>query len=316
MLGAITGDIVGSVYEWNNIKHKNFEPLFSPKAFFTDDSVLTVALMDGILNNEHYDDMLRLYYQEYPHAGYGHLFHEWCKYGDRQGYNSWGNGSAMRTSAVGYAYNTLEEVLEKAKHYASFTHNHPEGIKGAQATSACIFMARKGESKEQIRSYITKQFDYDLNRTVDDIRPEYVFNESCQGTVPEAIVAFLDSTDFEDAIRCAVSLGGDSDTLTCITGGIAEAFYGELPQEIANQSMSLLSPSMALVVKRFYERYRPCSAINNAYDYAVEAGCMPSADSTKQDYQQAQDEFWKATVQHVNKKGMLDSVLDKLRIRS
>lgn len=316
MLGAITGDIVGSVYEWNNIKHKNFEPLFSPRAFFTDDTVLTVALMDSILNNENYGDMLRRYYQEHPHAGYGHLFHEWCKYGDRQGYNSWGNGSAMRTSAVGYAFNTIEEVLEKAKHYASFTHNHPEGIKGAQATSACIFMARKGASKEEIRAYITKQFDYDLARTIDDIRPDYVFNESCQGTVPEAIVAFLDSTDFEDAVRCAISLGGDSDTLTCITGGIAEAFYGELPQEIANQSMSLLSPEMAVVVKRFYERYQPSKVVNKAYDYSLEAEHVPNNSGVKKDYQNAQDEFWKATVQYVNKKGMLDSVLDKLRLRS
>ena len=269
MLGSITGDVVGSVYEWNNIKHKDFEPLFSPTAFFTDDSILTVALMDAINRNASYDGVMRWYHTQYPTAGYGDMFYNWCKYDTNVAYNSWGNGSAMRTSAVGYAYDTIEEVLEKAKHFASFTHNHPEGIKGAQATSACIFMARKGATKEEIRTYITNQFGYDLNRTIDDIRPAYEFNESCQGTVPEAIVAFLDSTDFEDAIRCAISLGGDSDTLTCITGGIAEAFYGDIPQEIANQAMHALTPQMRNVVVKFYDKYRPSETIVTAHKLAT-----------------------------------------------
>ena len=268
MLGAITGDVVGSIYEWNNIKHKDFNPLFGPSAFFTDDSILTVALMDAIDRSVSYDTVMRWHYTQHPTAGYGHLFHHWCKYDTEQAYNSWGNGSAMRTSAVGYAYNTIEEVLEKAEHFASFTHNHPEGIKGAQATSACIFMARKGATKEAIRTYITKQFGYDLNRTIDDIRPTYEFNESCQGTVPEAIVAFLDSTDFEDAIRCAISLGGDSDTLTCITGGIAEAFYGDIPHSIAIQSMHRLTPQMRDVVVKFYDKYRPSETIRLAHKMA------------------------------------------------
>ena len=268
MLGAITGDVVGSIYEWNNIKHKNFNPLFGLRAFFTDDSILTVALMDAIDRNVSYDTVMRWYCTQHPTAGYGHLFYHWCKYDTEQAYNSWGNGAAMRTSAVGYAYDTIEEVLEKAEHFASFTHNHPEGIKGAQATSACIFMARKGATKEAIRTYITKQFGYDLNRTIDDIRPTYEFNESCQGTVPEAIVAFLDSTDFEDAIRCAISLGGDSDTLTCITGGIAEAFYGDIPHSIAIQSMHRLTPQMRDVVVKFYDKYRPSETIRLAHKMA------------------------------------------------
>jgi ADP-ribosylglycohydrolase len=268
MLGAITGDVVGSVYEWANIKHKNFEPLFGPRAFFTDDTVLTVALMDAIDRGVDYGKTMHWYYTQHPNAGYGHRFHHWCKYESDLSYNSWGNGSAMRTSAVGYAYDTIERVLEKAEYFASFTHDHPEGIKGAQATCACIFMARNGATKEAIRTYVTNQFGYDLNRTIDDIRPDYTFNESCQGTVPEAIVAFLDSTDFEDAIRCAISLGGDSDTLTCITGGIAEAYYGDIPTEIAIHAMQRLTPQMRDVVVKFYDKYRPSETIRQAHKMA------------------------------------------------
>ena len=265
MLGAITGDVVGSVYEWNNIKYKDFEPLFSADALFTDDSVLTVALMDAIYHDRSYADVMREYFVRHPNAGYGDMFHQWCKYDKQEGYNSWGNGSAMRTSAVGFAFDTLEEVLERAEHYAVFTHNHPEGVKGAQATSAAIFMARTGSSKEAIRNYVSAQFGYDLDRTVDGIRPEYEFNESCQGTVPEAIVAFLDSTDFEDAIRNAISLGGDSDTLTCITGGIAEAFYGGVPQHIANQTMHKLMPEMQDVITKFYDKYSPSDVVKKSH---------------------------------------------------
>ena len=295
MLGAITGDVVGSVYEWNNIKHKVFNPLFDPSAFFTDDSVLTVALMDAIDRGVDYGKTMRWYYTQHPTAGYGHLFHHWCKYETKLPYNSWGNGSAMRTSAVGYAYDSIEEVLEKAKYFASFTHNHPEGIKGAQATSACIFMARKGATKEAIRTYITNKFGYDLNHTVDDIRPTYVFNESCQGTVPEAIVAFLDSTDFEDAIRCAISLGGDSDTLTCITGGIAEAFYGDIPYEIAIQAMHRLTPQMRDVVYKFYDKYRPSETIILAHKMA---GQFVSANPIEKDdeFQEKQKVCWTMVV--------------------
>jgi ADP-ribosylglycohydrolase len=323
MLGAITGDVVGSVYEWANIKHKNFEPLFSPRAFFTDDTVLTVALMDGILNDKSYDDMLKQYYQEYPHAGYGHLFHEWCKFGDRQGYNSWGNGAAMRTSAVGFAYNTLDEVLEKAEKYSSYTHNHPEGIKGAQATSSTIFLARNGSSKADIKAYISEEFGYDLDRTLDEIRPSYLFNESCQETVPEAIIAFLESTDFEDSIRNAISLGGDSDTLTCITGGIAEAFYGDIPQDIANESMSRLTPDLRDVVYQFYQTHRPSKTVDKAYEFSIKQieqlnmrnTSKQAYQESKGDFQKNQDAFWQATIEHSNKKGLLGSLLSKMKSR-
>ena len=310
MLGAITGDVVGSVYEWNNIKHKDFNPLFSSTAFFTDDSVLTVALMDAIDRSVSYDTVMRWYYAQHPTAGYGHLFHHWCKYETELPYNSWGNGSAMRTSAVGYAYDTIEEVLEKAKHFASFTHNHPEGIKGAQATSACIFMARKGATKEAIRTYITNQFGYDLNRTIDDIRPTYEFNESCQGTVPEAIVAFLDSTDFEDAIRCAISLGGDSDTLTCITGGIAEAFYGDIPYEIAIQAMHRLTPQMRDVVYKFYDKYRPSETVSLAHKMASQ---FVSAKPIEKDdeFQEKQRVCWTMALRESNNATTPKDIEDK-----
>lgn len=319
----MTGDIVGSVYEWANIKHKNFRPLFSARAFFTDDTVLTVALMDSILHDAGYDDMLRQYYLEYPHAGYGHLFHEWCKYGNRQGYNSWGNGAAMRTSAVGFAYGTLDEVLEKAEKYAAYTHNHPEGIKGAQATSSAIFLARTGSSKADIKDYIVQAFGYDLGRTLDEIRPNYTFNESCQGTVPEAIVAFLESNDFEDAIRNAISLGGDSDTLTCITGGIAEAFYGDIPQDIANKSMEKLTPNMRDVVYQFYQAHRPSKTVTKAYEFSakqieqlnVESAGKQAYQAGEDNFQKNQNAFWQAAIEQTNKKGLLDSLLSKVRVK-
>ena len=254
MLGAIAGDIIGSVYEWNNIKSKEFD-LFSPEAFFTDDSVLTVALAEAILNEDDYGQVMKKYYRRYPDAGYGGSFHKWAKSPDPKPYNSWGNGSAMRTSPVGYAFENLDDVLQKAEYYAAFTHNHPEGIKGAQATSASIFLARNGAAKEEIKSYITRQFKYDLTRSIDEIRPDYEFDVSCQGTVPQAITAFLESENYEDAIRNAISLGGDSDTMACITGGIAEAFYRKLPEDIAETAMNILDKNLRKIVARFYEKY-------------------------------------------------------------
>jgi len=314
MLGAITGDVVGSVYEWSNIKHKNFNPLFSPRAFFTDDTVLTVALMDAILHDADYGDMLRDYYNDYPNAGYGGRFHQWAKYDNQEPYNSWGNGSAMRTSAVGFVYDSLEEVLEKAENYSSYTHNHPEGIKGAQATSAAIFLARNGSTKEEIKEYIVDTFEYDLDRTLNDIRPDYKFNESCQGTVPEAIIAFLESNDFEDAIRNAVSLGGDSDTLTCITGGIAEAFYGDIPQEIANETMKRLVPEMRDIIYKFYQVYRPSKTVVKAYESAF-GNLAKDRVRGKDNFQKQQNRFWKDAIKHTQKKGKLNSLLDKMKIK-
>lgn len=232
MTGAIAGDIIGSVYEFDNIKTTDF-PLFTNESDYTDDTIMTVAVADWLLNGGDLAKVMQRYGREYPYptGGYGGRFSGWLREKDPLPYNSWGNGSAMRVSAVGWMFDSLEKTLEVVKETAVVTHNHPEGIKGAQATAAAIYLARTGKSKQDIKQYIETTFSYDLGRTCDEIRPFYRFNESCQGTVPEAIIAFLDSSDFENAIRLAVSLGGDSDTLACITGGIAEAFYG-IPEDI------------------------------------------------------------------------------------
>src|SRR5277367_2790105 len=253
MIGAIAGDIIGSVYEWHNIKTKQFD-LFSPDCFFTDDTVLTVALAESILTGTDYVLLMKAYYRRYPGAGYGGYFHHWAQAPASEPYNSWGSGAAMRISAVAFAFNTLDEVLLRAAEYTAVTHNHPEGIKGAQATAAAIFLARAGSSKADIRQYTLANFHYDLSRSVDEIRPTYQFNESCQETVPQAIVCFLESTDFEDAIRNAISLGGDSDTLACITGGIAQAHYG-VPAGIADRAMLMLDEDLRSVTARFMHRY-------------------------------------------------------------
>ncbi|MFN5658688.1 MAG: ADP-ribosylglycohydrolase family protein [Pseudanabaena sp.] len=257
MLGAIVGDIVGSIYEFNNHRSKDF-PLFSGGCDFTDDTVLTVAVADCLMNQGSYVEYIKNYTRKYPNRGYGGRFAQWIRFESMEPYNSWGNGSAMRVSAVGFAFDDLEMVIQEAKRSAEVTHNHPEGIKGAQATALAIYMARQGQSKEQIKSAIAKSFSYDLDRTLDEIRPVYQFNESCQETVPEAVIAFLESTDFEDAIRNGISLGGDSDTLTCITGGIAEAFYGGVPQDIAEKALSYLPKAMREVVEKFRVRYNLC----------------------------------------------------------
>jgi ADP-ribosylglycohydrolase len=254
MLGAIAGDIIGSVYEANNIKTTEF-PLFSRYCCFTDDTVLTVALADSILSGASYVDKLKEYYALYPHAGYGGAFHQWARSSDRNPYNSFGNGSAMRVSPVGFAYPDLETVLRQAEACAAVTHNHPEGIKGAQAVVAAIFLARQGESKTGIRTYIESTFDYDLSEPIDRIREWYEFDVTCQGSVPQAITAFLESDDFEDAIRKAISIGGDSDTIACITGGIAEAFYGGVPEEIETRVGEILDERLANIVSQFYQKY-------------------------------------------------------------
>lgn len=254
MLGAIIGDIIGSVYEHNNIKTKEFQ-LYSPNVHFTDDSVLTIALADSILNNNDYGQIMRQYYTRYPNAGYGQSFHKWALTPNSKAYDSWGNGAAMRTSPVGYAFDNIDEVLLKAKYYASFTHNHPEGIKGAQATSVAVFMAKNGASKKEIKDYIINKFQYDLSKTVDEIRPDYKFDISCQGTVPQAIISFCESVSYEDAIRNAISIGGDSDTLACITGGIAEAFYKKIPDKIKKPAINILDENLQAVVTKFYQKF-------------------------------------------------------------
>jgi len=254
MIGAIAGDIIGSVYEWKNIKTKQFD-LFSPRCCFTDDTVLTVALADSIMTGTPYVDNLKTFYRWYPDSGYGGSFHQWAQSRNTEPYNSWGNGAAMRVSPAGYAYNDLDTVLQKAAEFTEVTHSHLEGIKGGQATAAAIFLARTGKSKLEIREFIETRFQYDLSKHVDEIRPIYEFDVSSQGTVPQAIRAFIDSSDFEDAIRTAVSLGGDSDTLACITGGIAQAFYGGVPQAIVNTVYDILDERLGKITRQFMGKY-------------------------------------------------------------
>jgi ADP-ribosylglycohydrolase len=250
MLGAIAGDIIGSIYEFNNIKKTEFE-LFGPGCTFTDDTVLSVALADSLLNGEPYPQKLKAYARLYPYAGYGGSFRAWVRSSSLEPYNSFGNGSAMRVSPVGFAFNTLETVLQEAQRSAAVTHNHPEGIKGAQATAAAIFMARTGSSQAEIKAYVENTFGYDLSTSLDEIRPDYAFNETCQGSVPQAIRAFLESTSFEHAIRLAVSLGGDSDTIACITGGIAQAYYKGVPPEIEKRVYQVLDTRLLDIVVKF-----------------------------------------------------------------
>jgi ADP-ribosylglycohydrolase len=254
MIGAIAGDIIGSLYERFNIKTTEF-PLFVPRSRFTDDTVLTVALADSILSGEEYVALLKEYYHRYPEAGFGGTFQQWARSGDTRPYGSWGNGSAMRVSPVGWAYETLDEVLEQAKRSAEVTHNHPEGIKGAQAVAAAIFLARTGQGKERIRDYVEKTFRYDLSEPLDTIRGYYRFDVSCQGSVPQAISAFLESDGYEDAVRKAISLGGDSDTIACMAGGIAHAFYGGVPDSIQEETFARLHPPLAEIVQDFAETY-------------------------------------------------------------
>ncbi|MBE0538229.1 MAG: ADP-ribosylglycohydrolase family protein [Ignavibacterium sp.] len=253
MLGAITGDIIGSVYEFDSIKPEYNFPLFHLDSEFTDDTVLTIALADSILNNIPYMDKLREYYSKYPDAGYGNMFHSWARTKDPRPYDSWGNGSAMRVSPVGWAYNDLETVLLKAKESAEVTHNHPEGIKGAQATASAIFLSRTGQSKQIIKDYITKNYDYNLDLDIEDLRKNYRFNESCEDTVPQAIFTFLISDNFEDSIRKAIYIGGDSDTLACINGSIAEAFYGGVPEEIKTEVYKRLDSRITVITNHFRE---------------------------------------------------------------
>jgi len=254
MLGAIAGDIIGSVYEFNNIKTTDFE-LITARSDFTDDSVLTIATADCILGGGNYSDYYRKYYKKYPGRGYGGMFHVWGSSYNAGPYNSFGNGSAMRVSPVGFAFETIEEVLKEAEASAAVTHNHPEGIKGAQAVAGCIYLSRKGSSKKEIKDYISGSFDYKLDNTIKNIRKNYEFDVTCQGSVPQAIIAFLESDSFEDAVRKAVSLGGDSDTIACITGGIAEAFYGGIPKDIEAKVLAKLDGNMVALINRYYSKY-------------------------------------------------------------
>lgn len=254
MIGAIAGDIIGSAYEFYSVKSADFK-LFTPESRFTDDTVLTVAVADCILNGKKYAETLKQYGRCYPNIGYGNTFASWLDSGRLAPYSSFGNGSAMRVSPVGFAFTTLNSVLEEARKSAEVTHDHPEGIKGAQAVASAIYLAREGYSKDAIRDYVEENFEYDLHRTLDEIRPDYDFNETCQGSVPESIIAFMESTDYEDAVRKAISLGGDSDTQACIAGGIAQAYYKKIPKRIIKQVRSILNQNLLVVVDEFNEKY-------------------------------------------------------------
>lgn len=254
MLGAIAGDIIGSVYEFDPIKTVDF-PLFCKSSTFTDDTVLTVATADAILRNIDYGRSYRSFARAWPGRGYGQHFGIWLGSDSSEPYNSWGNGSAMRAGPVGFAFDSTEEVLAEAKRSAEVTHNHPEGVKGAQAAALAVYLAKAKRSKDAIRKEIRDVFGYDLDRTADQIRVHYKFDPSCQGTVPEAIVAFLESVDFESAVRLAVSLGGDSDTLACITGAIAQAFYGQLPEYIGSEVRNRLPAEFIEIIDEFTDRY-------------------------------------------------------------
>ena len=258
MYGAILGDIIGSPYEFDmGDKTKDF-PLFSEDSYFTDDTVMTIAVAEAFLDAPDDEDGIRRcliasmqkWGRRYPGAGYGVRFSRWLESYNPQPYNSWGNGSAMRVAAVAWLYNDLDTVRRMARISADVTHNHPEGIKGAEATASAIFLARTGHTKAEIKAYIENEFHYDLSRTCDEIRPTYRHVESCQETVPEAITAFLEGNSFEDVIRTAVSLGGDCDTLTCIAGSIAEGFYG-VPEDLKQACRDRLSDDIRKILTRF-----------------------------------------------------------------
>lgn len=280
MLGAITGDVIGSHYEFDNTKDYEF-PLFCKDSNYTDDSIMTLAVAHWLMNDKELsyqglEDAMLLFGQQFkcPKGGYGGGFWTWLfspevlydyddKYGKapyesatgRHPYGSYGNGSAMRVSAIGWFFDTLKETERVAAISAAITHNHPEGIKGAQATAAAVFLARTGKTKEEIRDYVEKNYGYDLHKTYDYWHPIYEWESSCQGTVPQALICFLDSKDYVDAIRKAVSLGGDSDTLACITGGVAEAFYGPLHPYLQDKVLLLLPPTLRDILTTFQQKY-------------------------------------------------------------
>jgi len=254
MLGAIAGDIAGSTHEWRPVESRDF-PLFTRDSHFTDDSVLTVATAHAILSDGDYAAAYHAFGNRHPHAGYGGSFRNWLRSPAKQPYGSWGNGSAMRVSPIGWAFDTEPDVLREAERSANVTHNHPHGVAGAQAVALGIFLARRGAPKEDIRRELSERFDYDLARTVEDIRPGYSFDVSCQGSVPEAIVAFLGARDVEYAIRNAIFLGGDADTQAAIAGSLAEAWHGGVPAEVRDAAQARLSADLREVTVRFAARY-------------------------------------------------------------
>lgn len=260
ILGAIAGDVFGSIYEWNNIKTSEFN-LFNDECKITDDTVLSIAIADSLLNNCDFKNTVLLYGRKYRDYPYGPGFLNWLYTDEQNPYNSYGNGSAMRVSAIGALFNDLSSVLLYAKKSAEITHNHPEGIKGAQAVASAIYLAKSGMNKNEIKDFITSEFDYDLNFTLDNIRPTYKFDLTCQGSVPQAIVAFLESKNYENAIKLAISIGGDSDTIACITGGIASAYYNQIPSEI----LEFVFHKLPLEFKEILERFESLEFDSSQY---------------------------------------------------
>jgi ADP-ribosylglycohydrolase len=254
MLGAILGDVIGSVFEGTGLKIREF-PLLTAKNVYTDDTVLTVAVASAILDQSDYAECFRKFGRRHSGRGYGGYFERWLSDDLLGPYSSWGNGSAMRVCPVGWAYGSVEEVLGEAKRSADVTHNHPEGVRGAQAVALSVYLARRGAKKIEIRQEISTRFGYDLTRTADEIRSVYSFDVSCQGSVPESIICFLDSNDFESSVRLAISLGGDADTMACIAGGISEAYYGSLPKQEELAVRKLLPLDLLEVVDRFRTRF-------------------------------------------------------------
>ena len=255
MLGSIVGDIIGSVFELSSTDDYNF-PLFSRASAFTDATVLICATADALLSKKSYSSVYQEYFKKYPGRGYGAGFHRWAasRTPNPPAYNSYGNGSAMRVSPVGFFFQSMDETLAEAKKSAEVTHNHPEGIKGAMATAAAIFLARNLRSKKTIKKFIEDNYSYKLNKSIIEIKKNYSFSAICQNTVPQAITAFLESADYESAIRNAIWLGGDSDTMACITGGIAQAYYTEIPDQIKVQALSLLPKSLTVIIDEFNKK--------------------------------------------------------------
>lgn len=254
MIGAIFGDIVGSVHEHCATKTTQF-PLFTPESRFTDDTVMTIATAEALLSGEPYDRAYRRWGLRYPHAGYGGAFKVWLRTPNAPAYSSWGNGSAMRVSPVAYVHHTVDNVIAEAERSAAVTHDHPEGIKGAQAVALAVFLARMGVTKREIRRDLESRFGYDLSRTIEEIRPAYQFDVSCQGSVPEALIAFLDTDDLETAVRTAISLGGDADTQAAIAGAAASAFVGGVPYVLHRELRMRLPADMLEVIDAFTEQY-------------------------------------------------------------
>jgi ADP-ribosylglycohydrolase len=256
MFGAIIGDIIGSVYERRPIKSKDFN-ITNPYCNFTDDTVTTIGIAYSILNNISYQEGLLKFCKKYPTVGYGKMFGRWTISNNPQPYNSFGNGSAMRVSPVSIAFKSIESVLNEAKETAKITHNHPLGIQGAQAAALAGYLALTGKSKAEIKTEIEKRYkNYNLSLSLNEIRPKYSFTVACDRTVPQSIICFLESSSYEDAIRNAVSLGGDSDTLACITGGIAEAYYKKIPTYLKEYAYSKLPEEMIDIVEKFYDKFK------------------------------------------------------------